>query len=177
MNVSAPEAFLVTTFAVTVVAAAFDWRTKRIPNTLTLGGLLLAFPLHAWFSPTTIGLESAALGMLACGVPAVVGWYLGWVAGGDVKLMSAMGALGGLSFGVEAVFLSLFCACSFIVLRLCWDGTLLRSSREGLTVAVSRTLLRSKRIGAPDKFTMSLRFGPFALAGAGLSLFLHGAVL
>jgi prepilin peptidase CpaA len=174
------EAFLLATFAVAFVAAAFDWRTKRIPNVLTIGGILLAFPLHAWLSPSVTGYQSAALGCLACAVPPAVGWRLGWVAGGDVKLLAAMGALGGISFGLEAVFFALFCASGFIFLRLCWNGVLLRTAANGMAVAATRTFYASKPsrvVRAVPEFSSELRFGPFALAGATMSLFLHGAFL
>ena len=52
------EMFLLATFAVALVAAAFDWRTKRIPNAVTLGGIALALPLHAWCTPSPTGYES-----------------------------------------------------------------------------------------------------------------------
>ena len=177
MTVTTPQTFLLATCAVAAVAAAFDWRTKRIPNVVTFGGLLLAFPLHAWVSPTIVGLESASLGMIACAVPSLVGWRLGWVAGGDVKLIAAMGALGGISFGLEAVFLSLFTAVSFIFLRLCWNGLLLRTVGNGLAFTASRTVLRRLAVAPAAEFTSQLRFGPFALSGAALALCIHGAIV
>ncbi len=176
-RIPAAEAFLLATFALALVAAAFDWRTKRIPNVLTLGGVLLAFPLHGWLSPETIGYQSAALGCLACAVPSLVAWWLGWVAGGDVKLLAAMGALGGVSFGLEAAFLSLFCAAAFVFLRLTWNGVLLRTVTNAFAVAGTRALRRAHPTPPSEELSSELRFGPFALAGASLSLCLHGAIL
>jgi len=176
MKVSTPELFLLATVAVAAVAAAWDWRTKRIPNVVTVGAIVLAFPFHAWLSPWRTGLESVALGAGLCALPALVGWRLGWVAGGDVKLIAAMGGVGGVSFGLESVFLALFCACAFIVLRLCWNGVVLRTVGNAIAVTASRTVLRRSAVAPLPELTASLRFGPFALAGASLSLFFHGAI-
>jgi len=176
----ASEAYVFATFGVALVAAVFDWRTGRIPNALTLGALLLAVPLHAWLSSpgrTWDGVESSALGAAVCAVPCVIGWRLGWVAGGDVKLIAAMGALGGMSSGLESVFLSLFLASAFVFLRLCWDGVFFRTLGNGLAVAASRTVRRGMSVTPRSELASTLRFGPFALAGAALSLLLHGGLV
>jgi prepilin peptidase CpaA len=175
MKLPVSEAFLFATFAVALVAAVFDWRTRRIPNLLTVGGLVLAVPLHLWLSPGLVGLQSCALGGALCAMPAVAGWWLGWVSGGDVKLIAAMGAMGGVSLGVEAVFLSVFCALGFVLLRLAWEGAFLRTIGNGVAVAATRAVSRRKLAAAPA-FTSEVRFGPFAVAGAALSLFLRGVL-
>jgi prepilin peptidase CpaA len=177
---SATLAYVLATFGVALVAAAFDWRTGRIPNTLTLGAMLLAVPIHAGLSApgrTLDGVESSVLGAFMCAVPFLVGWRLGWIAGGDVKLIAAMGALGGISFGLESVFLGLFFAVAFVLLKLCWDGVFFRTVGNGLAVAATRTVFRSRQVETRAELTSTLRFGPFALAGAALSLVLHGGLV
>ncbi len=177
---TAPQAYVVATFAVVLVAAAFDWRTGRIPNSLTLGALLLAVPMHAGLSApgrTWDGVESSLLGALMCVVPFVVGWRMGWAAGGDVKLVAAMGALGGISTGLESVFLTLFFAAAFVFLRLCWNGVFFQTVGNGLAVAVARTVARDQAVEPRAELTSTLRLGPFALVGATLSLVLHGGLV
>ncbi len=177
---SAPLAYVVAMFAVALAAAGFDWRTGRIPNTLTLGSLVLAVPIHAGLSAaghTWDGVESSLLGGAMCVLPFIVGWRMGWIAGGDVKLIAAMGALGGIQNGLESVFLGLFAAASFIFLRLCWNGVLLRTLTNGVVVAVSRTVARNHMVEPRAELTSTLRFGPFALAGAAMSLVLHGGLV
>lgn len=174
----APHIYQLATVGVAAAAATFDWRTGKIPNWLTLGALVAAVPLHAWLTPTggdhspLDGVKWCLIGAAVCGLPCIVAWRLGWMAGGDAKLIAAMGGLSGLSLGLEAVFLSLMCAASFIVLRLAWTGTFFRTISDGTTVIVARAMFPKKHRLLPRE-PKTLRFGPFALAGAVLSLFFH----
>ena len=174
-----PQTYQLATLGVAATAAAFDWRKGRIPNWLTLGALVAALPLHAWLTtpgPDTSPLDGAKwslIGATFCTVPCLVAWGFGWMAGGDLKLIAAMGALSGLSLGLEAVFFAFLCAGSFVLFRLAWDGTLLRAVSDEATTVVARTLYRKNQRLLPRE-AKTLRFGPFALAGAALSLVLHG---
>lgn len=78
-------------------AAGFDARQRRLPNWLTLGGLV-GGALYALVNGTSMlggapgnALLSAAIGFLAL-FPA---YLAGWMGAGDVKLFAAMGILGG----------------------------------------------------------------------------------
>lgn len=101
---------LVPLFAFLVIAAVWDWRERKIPNILTfpmlLAGLtqatLMPLLVGDWL-PTTVGLGSALLGVLAgfaAGVPLMI---LGARGGGDAKLYIAAGAWVGPT-GVLALF-------------------------------------------------------------------------
>jgi prepilin peptidase CpaA len=73
-------------------AGIWDWRTRRIPNALTLAGLPLGLVLNAWanhWSGVWSALEGAAL-VLALLLPLVL---LRGLGAGDWKLMGALGAL------------------------------------------------------------------------------------
>jgi prepilin peptidase CpaA len=145
--------YLLATLAVALVAGAFDWKTGRVPNLLTLSGIVLAFPLHAYVSGSRGVLEALQwplLGAVVCGLPSALVWRLGWLGGGDVKLIAMMGAMAGLSLGVECVFLALLSASAFALLRLAWS-------------VAPRAELRS-----------ALRFGPFAFVGTALAAAIHG---
>ena len=178
----APHAYQLGILGVASAAALLDWRTGRIPNWLTLGALVAAMPLHAWMTASATGhaplegVKWSLLGAVVCAAPLTMGWRIGWIAGGDVKLVAAMGAVGGLSLGLEAVFLALLSAASFIVLRLAWSGELFRSLWDTLSVSVGRAMVRRKDrlippVSAPPT---NVRFGPFAFTGAALSIMLHG---
>lgn len=78
---------------VAVLAAAFDVRENRIPNWLTVGGLvagLVLGGLQGW-----AGLGGAAGGAAVAFLLALPVFLLGGFGGGDVKLLAAVGALVG----------------------------------------------------------------------------------
>lgn len=75
-----------------------DWRWRRLPNALLLGGILLG-AVH-WlvygllpFGATLSDAGLAALAGLLLFLPLYVG---GWMGAGDVKLLAVIGWLGGL---------------------------------------------------------------------------------
>jgi len=78
-----------------LTGSVFDVRSRRIPNFITLPGilfgLLLHFSLGGW---RQLGLS--ALAGLICGLVFVVFWLAGGMGAGDVKLMTAVGAIAGL---------------------------------------------------------------------------------
>ncbi len=78
--------------ALTLSAAVLDWRSRRIPNWLTVPGLLLGVAAHAVLSGwhgVLFGLEGAGL-VLVLLLPLVL---LRGLGAGDWKLMGAVGAL------------------------------------------------------------------------------------
>jgi prepilin peptidase CpaA len=83
--------FHISAIAVAVVAAAWDLRTRRIPNVLTFGSALLAIAAHGY----TGGVWAAGWSL--------AGWFVGvlfflpifalrGMGAGDVKLLAALGA-------------------------------------------------------------------------------------
>ncbi len=90
-----------------LIAAAIDWRTLKIPNWLTVGGIawgLLYNATHA--TSIAAGLGTSAAG-LATGFALLLPLYLLRVMGaGDVKLMAAVGAVVGVPAVLHAVLWS-----------------------------------------------------------------------
>ena len=78
-----------------VGACWFDLRERRIPNALTISALLLAIILRipAGLESTVAGVTGAAI----CFGLAVVLFATGGLGGGDVKMLTAIGALLGTS--------------------------------------------------------------------------------
>jgi prepilin peptidase CpaA len=77
--------------AVAVVAAAWDVRTRRIPNIVTFGAALLAVVLHGYMD----GWHAAGLAVAgwAAGIALFFPFFaLGGLGAGDVKLLGAVGA-------------------------------------------------------------------------------------
>jgi prepilin peptidase CpaA len=78
-------------------AAGFDARHHRLPNWLTLGGLL-GGGLYALATGTSLLGGSAANAMFATVIAFLLllpAYLAGWMGAGDVKLFAAMGMLGG----------------------------------------------------------------------------------
>jgi len=76
----------------------YNWLT--IPTALV--GLIYAASVHGWHGLFD-SLGGVGLGLL------LFGWifYVGWMGGGDVKLLMALGALGGYRYVAEVALLSI----------------------------------------------------------------------
>lgn len=82
--------------ALLMLAVAFDLRTHRIPNGLTLAGLTMGLAGHAWCGQMA-GLAFALEGVAVAGITLLF-WLAGILGAGDVKLLGAVGALMGPLF-------------------------------------------------------------------------------
>jgi len=85
-----------------LTAAVFDVLYRRIPNWLTVSGVLLGIALNAFIGPPEAGLVfSLAWLAVGFGIYAVL-YALRAMGAGDVKLMAAVGALVGYQrwFGI-----------------------------------------------------------------------------
>ena len=80
--------------AVAATAAATDARSGLIPNWITLPPLLAALVLH-FVTQGAGGLALSLAGALVCGLVPYLLFRQGTMGGGDVKLLAALGALGG----------------------------------------------------------------------------------
>jgi len=74
-----------------VGAVWFDVRERRIPNALTVSAFVLAIVLRVPAGPGAIG--AGLLGASICFGLALVLFLLGGLGGGDVKMLTAAGAL------------------------------------------------------------------------------------
>ena len=105
------------------VAAAFDLRTRRIPNALTYAALATALGiglLHAAES----GL-AARLGGIAAGfVPCFALFACGALGGGDVKLSAALGGLLGAARILDVLLLTAVLGALLALAVLAWRRSL-----------------------------------------------------
>src|SRR4051812_27143801 len=84
------------------LAAVTDVRTRRIPNWLTFGTLVLGVLLNTWLH----GLEGSfgALAGAVLGLALLLPFYiLGGLGAGDVKLAAALGAVLGAQVLISAL--------------------------------------------------------------------------
>lgn len=97
--------FLIGVAALTLAAAAWDLRTRRIPNKLTVpafcAGLVYQAVFHGW-----AGLGDAGLAFLVAFGLFFILWVIGGGGGGDVKLMGALSVWLGFKLTLMVIVLS-----------------------------------------------------------------------
>jgi len=163
-----------------LLAALWDLRTGAIPNLLVAAGFVLAFPLHGAVLLSRVpGPTPAALlealgaivgGALVCGAAPFVLWRLNAMGGGDVKLLSAVGALAGPMVGIEIELYSFVLIALYACARLAYQGQLLRLLGSSIALAMNPLLPEARRRSVPPALLTSLRFGPSVLAASALVL-------
>jgi len=142
-------------------AALSDARTGHIPNGLTLpplgiapvAYLILAGPRMAAFS---------VIAAILCGLLPYLMFRKGAAGGGDVKLLAAIGAISGASFGLETQLFGFAVATFASLTLLAYRGRLIATLANALFLAINPLLpSRYRRIAAAE--TMStIRMGiPF----------------
>lgn len=94
--------------ALAVAATVTDLLGGKVPNWLTYPAIVLAVGVHLLLGGWAGRGGNPGLAWSLAGFGAGFGvlglcWLLGGVGGGDVKLMGAMGGLGGLSFAIATM--------------------------------------------------------------------------
>jgi prepilin peptidase CpaA len=79
-----------------VIAAAFDIKSRRVPNLLTGPAFMAALSLHLAFGGWHSLLNALAAGFI-CGVIFFIFYIAGGMGAGDVKLMAVAGCFAGLA--------------------------------------------------------------------------------
>ena len=154
------------------IGAVYDVRTRRIPNWLTgwgiLAGLLLHLGLGGWRS-----LSGAAVGGLLAGAILLLFYLAGGMGAGDVKLITAVCCLAGLS-AVAGILLGTALLGGLFAVVL----ALLRHRLQDTFTNMGRLLVYHGSAGLrphPDlnlsnPGTLRLPYGLAIAAGAGSSL-------
>src|ERR1017187_3792283 len=81
--------------AVVLGAAVYDVRYRRIPNWLSVGGVLLGFALNSFLYQGWPGFRNSLIGFAVAFVSYLALYALRAMGAGDVKLMAAVGAIVG----------------------------------------------------------------------------------
>lgn len=145
--------------AATVIAAAFsDLRSRTIPNWLTLGGILAGFGVN-WYALGTEGLKTAGFGFLAS-LLFLIPFALGFLGGGDVKLMAAAGAFAGASN-----LLVIFVLDAILGGIVGLVGILVKGRFRRTLLNIGRILRSLARLKAPYKESAELEAGNEASFG------------
>src|SRR4030095_242888 len=121
------------TLALTVSAALLDWRSRRIPNWLTLPGLLVGIATHAVFpgwQGVMFALKGAALALIIL-LPLVLLRALG---AGDWKLMGAVGAFLGWQLFLFVLAGSIFLSGVMAIVQTYRVGRVMETLRNMVTL-------------------------------------------
>ena len=153
-----PIATDVFAFVLLVLCAYWDIRFRKIPNWATLPGAALGLGMNGLFSGWQ-GMKISGLGFLVGFGALVVLFALGWMGGGDVKLMAAVGALKGYPFIVSALFYSLIVGVVIGVAMLIWNRKALRTLKNLFYIIGSRFTKLVPRQDVDRKEAQKIPFG------------------
>ena len=165
---------------ITAAAAWLDWRTGHIPNTLTLFGLAAAilghFILGTMAGGISVGVEHAGFalaGALGCALVPLFMYWKGAMGGGDVKVFAALGAILHPLAGLEAETYAFVAAMLLAPAKLAWEGTLLRTLGQTLSLIVNPLRKRADRKAVPMEMVTWFRLGPAILLGTAATFAIH----
>jgi prepilin peptidase CpaA len=113
--------------AFVVTAAVSDLRWRRIPRWLTVAALVCGLAYHVAFGGIITSLVAAFVGFAA----GLALFQLGAVGGGDVKLITALGAMLGLAHWIFAMEVAVF-ASALIALTQATMRGMLRQTFAGV---------------------------------------------
>ena len=139
--------------ALVVTAGAWDLRSRRIPNALTIpalaAGIVLQWLLHGW-----AGLADAALGAAAALAITLPLFALRGLGGGDVKLMAAAGVMTGPRNFLVIFLLNALLGGIVALVLVMTRGRLVRTLRN--TAAILGQMVRGR---APHAANADLDIG------------------
>lgn len=134
-DTSAETVYLGAALACAFGGACFDYRSRRIPNWLTASSTLLGLALHALLGGWR-GISTAMLAGLAAGMAFLLFYVAGGMGGGDVKLITAVGACAGLSH-VAAILIATAIAGGIFAVALALVAGRLRQTLSNVVKLVS----------------------------------------
>lgn len=172
---------IVSLFALLIIAAVSDWRSYRIPNWLTLSGVIFGLTYNALLPATPEhGLYWAVLGMLVCFAITLPLYLMHTMGAGDVKLMAMVGAFLGASEAFYAVLIIFIAGGVAALLFAMWHGALGRLLQNLRMLVQGSMLLRFGGIRPDMTLSTSESIGklPYAVSiGVGTLVFVVGRQL
>jgi prepilin peptidase CpaA len=112
--------------AFVITAAVSDVCTRKIPRVLTTCGVLAGLLFHIFAG----GFGSSLAAMLIGFAVALTFFWLGAIAGGDVKLIAALGSMLGLQKWALAMEAAVFAAAIIGIVQVMRSGALIRTLRN-----------------------------------------------
>ena len=158
-----PAAQIIWTFtlALTISAALLDWRSRRIPNWLTVPGLIFGVAVNSaltgWHG-TRLALEGAVLALVLL-LPLVLLRALG---AGDWKLMGAVGAFLGWKLFLFVLVGSIFASGIMAIVQVYRVGRVMETLRNMWTLVrgfFAFGLKKNPQISLDNPRLLKLPFG------------------
>lgn len=155
-----------TLIALLLVAAVLDWRTMRIPNWLTLTGMLLGMVANATHSTSIAAGLGTAAGGLALGLALFLPlWMLRILGAGDVKLMAMVGSFMGPWSTMSALLYVVVTGGIAALLFAAWRGALGRLAQNlYFIVGISRMPAGARWQGMAPTGTPSVGTLPYGIS-------------
>lgn len=166
--------FLIAAVVCALAGAVFDVRSRRIPNFITLPSILTGLIFHG-IAGGWRELGFSALACLICGGVFLVFWLAGGMGAGDVKLMAAVGCLGGLPL-LNTAWLLILTALSGGVMALVlaiWRGRLKETLINTGAIALhhrTEGLTPHPALNVSNAWTLRLPYGLAIAAGSVFTL-------
>jgi prepilin peptidase CpaA len=173
LSLSFPEAMAIGELAavgITLASAVTDWRRGEIPNWLTFPPLVIGplfWLLVGGFNGT--GLElllRSVLGIAVCSIVPYLLWRRNALGGGDVKIVAALGGLVHGYYGLEMILAGLIASSIYALLRLAWEGKLLRTLANSFYLALNPILPKAWRREIARENMATVRMGGGFFVGA-----------
>lgn len=124
---------------VAIIAIYTDIKYRKIFNYLTLPSIIIGFMLAIWSGESSV-IFSRLVGFLVGLLILMPLFMLGGMGGGDIKLLAALGALGGYPFIIWSVIYMAFIGGIFAFFSLLWERQVAESIKEmkgfGSSVAI-----------------------------------------
>lgn len=155
-----------------LIAGWTDFRSRRIPNWLTVAGFAVGVAANTVFSGWS-GLKTSLLGTLV-GLGLLLPFVLlRSLGGGDWKLAGALGAFTGPALLIDLLILSVFVAGMMAVMLVIYEGRVRQTVRNIGHILVSLVTFRlpGERVSLDNPDSLKIPYG-VALA---LSVVLYGA--
>lgn len=149
---------------ITGIATITDWRKGVIPNWLTLPPLFLG-PVAYGIAAGAGGLVGSLAAIAVVSAVPLLMWYRDGMAGGDLKLFAALGAMMGLDLALQAELLSFVVGALYAMGRLTWDGKLARTLGNAMYVGLNPVLPQRLRKEMSTELQQTLRLGGAIFAG------------
>ncbi len=111
--------------------------------------------------------------MAACALVPWLLWKLRAIGGGDLKLVAAMGAVAGLTNGLEFELAGFVVAALYAFGRLAYEGKLFRTLSNSVFLALNPLMPKSWRRRVPPSLMSTVRMGGAFFVGASVSVLSH----